>query len=101
MRISRPTEFLPQVKRGKAIEVQINGRQVTAFEGETVAAVLLSEDQRVLGHRFKTGRPRGFYCGMGVCYECLVTVDGLPNVRACLTPLVAGMVIETRSKMNL
>ena len=101
MRVTQPTPFLPSVKRGERIEVQLNGQPVIAFDGETIAAVLLAEGRRVIRHTHRTGQPRGVFCGIGICYDCLVAVDGVPNVRACLTPVAQGMVIDTRSTIDL
>lgn len=85
---------IPSIRRGAEIEVFINGRPHSAFEGETVHAVLLAAGWRVLGKKTKTGQPRGIFCGMGVCYDCLVTIDGFPNQRACMTPVKSGMEIQ-------
>ena len=82
-------------RRESAITVTVDGRPVLAFAGETVAAVLLAEGIRVFRYTAKRGEPRGVFCGMGICYECLVTVDGVPNVRACVTTVKPGMVIKT------
>jgi sarcosine oxidase subunit alpha len=82
-------------RRESAITVNMDGRAVLAFAGETVAAVLLAEGIRVFRYTAKRGEPRGVFCGMGICYECLVTVDGVPNVRACVTTVELGMVIQT------
>ncbi len=100
MRLTQSTPSLPPIRRGKQIIVQINGQPVTAFEGETIAAVLLAENRRIFRHTGKTGAPRGLFCGMGMCYDCLVTVDGVPHVRACVTPVVEAMLIETRSEID-
>lgn len=91
MRIETPAL---RVRRGKKITVHINGQPVTAFAGETVAAVLLAEGRRVF-RRTAGGSPRGLFCGMGICFECLVRVNGTPNVRACLTPVADGLTVET------
>jgi len=101
MRISKSTTELPSVQRGPQITAQVNGQPVAAFEGESVAAVLLAEGIRAFRHTRKTGEPRGVFCGMGICFDCLVTVDGVPNLRACLTPIEAGMNVETRSEVTL
>jgi predicted molibdopterin-dependent oxidoreductase YjgC len=82
-------------RRASAIAVTVDGRLVMAFADETVAAVLLAEGIRVFRYSAKRGEPRGIFCGMGVCYECLVTVDGVPNVRACVTTVNPGMTIKT------
>ena len=77
------------------LSVQVDGEPVAAFAGETVATVLLALGQQTFRHTEKHHAPRGLYCGMGVCFECLVTIDGIENVRACMTPVAEGMVIET------
>ena len=77
-----------------AIIVSVDGRPVSVFAGETVAAVLSAEGIRVFRHTAKRSEPRGIFCGMGICYECLVTVDGVPNVRACVTTVRPGMAIQ-------
>ena len=94
MRITRSDRCLPPLGRGAAIELTIDGRRVRAYLGETVAAVLLAEGARVFSHD-ADGRSHGLFCGIGVCYECAVTVDGKAAVRACVTPVTDGMVIET------
>lgn len=97
MRISRSDSTLPQVTRGRQVAIIIDGRAAVAFEGETIAAVLLAQGLRVFRHSSKTEEGRGIFCGMGICYDCLVTADGMPNVRACMTPVTPGMAIETHS----
>jgi len=72
----------------------VNGRPVRAERGDSVAAVLLSHGTWQF-HRSVSGEPRGPLCGMGICFECLVTVDGVPQVRACLEQVADGMRIET------
>ncbi|MFO7714006.1 (2Fe-2S)-binding protein [Desulfosarcina sp.] len=71
--------------RGRAITIVVNGRACSAVEGETVHAALWAAGIRGLRRTAKTGDPRGIFCGMGVCYDCLVTIDGVPNQRACMT----------------
>ncbi|MBC8507370.1 MAG: (2Fe-2S)-binding protein [Chloroflexi bacterium] len=83
-------------KRGLRLTVTIDGKPVVAYAGETVAAVLLASGQIVFQQNEIAHVPRSLFCGMGVCFNCLVTVDGVPNIRACVTPVAAGMVIETR-----
>jgi sarcosine oxidase subunit alpha len=100
MRITQPGSYLSSIQRGEQITLQIDGQAVTAYDGETVAAVLLTEGKRIFRHIPKSGEPRGIFCGMGICYDCLVTVNGEPNVRACLTPVTNGMFIETRSEIE-
>jgi sarcosine oxidase subunit alpha len=101
MRINQPTPLLPAIRRGRVISLQIDGRTVVAYQGETAAAVLLAEGMRAFRRTRQDGQPRGLFCGMGICYECLVTVDGVPNIRACLTPAAEGMRIETQAEVEL
>jgi predicted molibdopterin-dependent oxidoreductase YjgC len=78
------------LERGARLSLMLDGRTVDAYEGETVAAVLLAEGH-VATRKTRSGSPRGVYCGMGVCFDCLVVVDGVPNTRACVTWVREGM----------
>lgn len=83
-----------------AITILVDGMTVQAYPGETVATVLLALGRPVFRHTDRSGAPRGLFCGMGICFDCLVTVDGQPNVRACLTTVRPGMVIETGARRD-
>src|SRR6266511_2601763 len=80
----------PELERGPRVEIVLDGRPVEAYEGETVAAVLLAQGEVATRTTVK-GEPRGIFCGMGVCFDCLVVVDGVPNTRACMTWVRDGM----------
>jgi hypothetical protein len=71
----------------------VNGQLVPARQGQTIAAVLLSAGRRVW-RRTQHGDPRGLFCGMGVCFECLVTVDDVAGQRACMTLAQPGMQVR-------
>lgn len=75
---------------GQSISFRFDGRQIDALEGETVAAAL-SAAGIVAFRRTASGTPRGLHCGMGACFDCLVTVDGKLGQRACMTKAAAGM----------
>jgi aerobic-type carbon monoxide dehydrogenase small subunit (CoxS/CutS family) len=79
------------------LSIEVDGEPVPAFAGETVATVLLALGRRTFRHT-ERGAPRGLFCGMGVCFDCLVMVDGIENVRACMTPVAEGMVITTERR---
>ncbi|MFQ5857127.1 MAG: (2Fe-2S)-binding protein [Anaerolineae bacterium] len=85
---------LTDLERGSPITITVNGRPVQAYAGESIAAALLAAGWRVFRHTNPGGAPRGFFCGMGICFDCLVTVDGVPNVRSCLAEVHAGCVVE-------
>ena len=82
-------------RKGDSFTVRVDGNEVTAYDGDSVAAVLV-RDGRVSWRRTRHGdRPRGLFCGIGACQDCLVTVDGVPGVRACVAPAGPGADIAT------
>lgn len=74
---------------------EIDGRIVEAREGDTVASALLAASVRAF-RRTRHRAPRGIFCGMGVCFDCVVTIDGVHSVRACMTAVRSGMKVETQ-----
>jgi aerobic-type carbon monoxide dehydrogenase small subunit (CoxS/CutS family) len=83
------------VQRGRAVTVLVDGEPMEAYEGETLGAALLASGRRVLRHTAYAAAPRGLYCGMGVCFDCVVEVDGRQRLRACMTEVRDGMSITT------
>lgn len=79
-----------------SVDFTFDGRPMTAQSGQTVAAALLAEGIRSWRTTRFGGRPRGLFCGIGVCFDCLVTVNDEPNVRACLAVLAPGDVVRTQ-----
>ena len=75
----------------KTITITVDGESLNVIEGEILAAALWVNGSISLGHNPNTDCPRGIYCGVGHCYECRVTVDGVEDVRSCLTPVREGM----------
>ena len=73
-----------------------DGTTLEGLEGETIAAALRVAG--VMAHRYTAKRhePRGVFCAIGRCTDCVMVVDGKPNVRTCITPLKEGMVVETQ-----
>ena len=84
---------IDSMKRGRKIVFFVNGRSTTAHMGETIHAALIGAGYRQF-RKSKTHQPRGVFCGMGVCYECLVTVNNGPTQRACVTLVEDGMEVE-------
>jgi predicted molibdopterin-dependent oxidoreductase YjgC len=81
------------ITRGESVVIVLDDQAVTAQVGETVAAVIVAQE----GLATRTtvgGERRGIYCGMGVCFDCLIVVDGIPNTRACLTLVADGMRVD-------
>jgi predicted molibdopterin-dependent oxidoreductase YjgC len=79
-----------------SVDFTFDGRPMTAQAGQTVGAALLAEGIRSWRTTRVTGRPRGLFCGIGVCFDCLVTVNDEPNVRACLAVVTPGDVVRTQ-----
>jgi predicted molibdopterin-dependent oxidoreductase YjgC len=76
--------------------LSFDGRRVRVEPGQTVAAALWAAGVRSWRTTRETGAPRGIFCGIGVCFDCLVTIDGAPNQRACLVPARPDMVVTTQ-----
>lgn len=87
---------LPDAKDAP-IRFTFDGREMAGRQGDTVAAALLAAGISVCRTTVVSGVPRGPYCMMGVCFDCLVTIDGVSNRQGCLVPLVEGMRIETQA----
>lgn len=90
---SHPILEFPERKR---VRFTFDGMELEGFEGEPIAAALHACGVRTLRESPRLGRPRGFFCAIGNCSSCLMTVDGRPNVRACREKLREGMRVTTQ-----
>ncbi len=88
--------ILGAFEKGGKVQFSYDGKTLEGFEGEPIAIALRSNG--VLIHRFTARRnePRGMICAIGRCTDCIMVVDGQPNIRTCVEPLKAGMVVETQ-----
>lgn len=84
------------VERGSRFEIVVDGRAVWAYDGETVAAALVASGLRTVRTTAVTAEPRGFFCGMGACFECVMIVDGIPNIRTCQIRARPGLRVESQ-----
>lgn len=89
MRLSHPDFTLA----GRPIRFRFEGEEIAAIEGETVAAAL-SATGHLAFRTTRSGRPRGLHCGIGACFDCLVTIDGRAGERACLVAARSGMEVS-------
>lgn len=80
----------------KEVSIWVDGKRYTAYEGEMIAAALLANGIKVFRYTRKRNKPRGLFCAIGRCTDCVMIVDGVPNVRTCITPVKEGMKIETQ-----
>lgn len=78
----------------KPVRIFVDGTAVEAREGDTVSAALIASGLDVRRSTAVSGAPRLPYCMMGVCFDCLVTIDGVGNRQGCLVPVGDGMRVE-------
>ena len=88
--------ILGPLEEGDTVQITVDGKKYMARKGEEIAAVLMANGIMVHRHTAKLHEPRGIYCGIGQCTDCVMTVNGKPNVRTCITPVEEGMVVETQ-----
>src|SRR5436190_5862351 len=89
-----------RLDRSRQLSFTFRGRPVTAFAGDTFGSALFASGQRVFSRSFKYHRPRGLLCCSGSCPNCMMTVDGTPNVRVCVTPPRPGAVVEPQNVLG-
>ena len=82
------------------ITINVDGQPLEVIEGDNLAAALWANRIFTLRHDKNTDTPRGVYCGIGHCYECRVTIDGIEGIRACLIPVREGMRIRLGDRFN-
>ncbi len=82
------------------VHITVDDREIEAREGEMIAAALLANGIRVFRTTPHSGEPRGPFCAVGRCPDCMMTVDGVLNVRTCETPVRDGMKIETQQGLG-
>jgi predicted molibdopterin-dependent oxidoreductase YjgC len=78
----------------KPIAFLFEGQPMLGREGDTIASALHANGISVLSESTELHRPRGFYCAIGNCSSCHMVVDGIPNVKTCITPLREGMTVS-------
>ena len=88
--------FKRLAETGAPVAITVDGKVISARTGDTVAAALLLAGIDHCRTTPITGAPRGPYCLMGVCFDCLVAVDGVGSRQGCLVPVREGMTIETQ-----
>ena len=86
----------PTPSRTSSIQIEVDGTTYSAYPGESIASVLMGQETRIFTQASRYHLARTIFCGMGICHQCLVIVDGVPDVRACMTPIQPGMKIVTR-----
>lgn len=88
--------ILGTYEKGEPVTFTYDGKEMTGFEGEPIAMALKANGVMVHRYTAKKHLPRGIFCAIGRCTDCVMVVDGEPNVRTCMTPLKAGMDVRTQ-----
>jgi hypothetical protein len=81
---------------GIAVQFFFDGQKVTAFDTDTVASALIAAGYRTFTTMPQDGSPRGGYCFVGRCSDCLMIIDGQPGTMACMTPARDGLRVESQ-----
>ena len=84
-----------EFEHGPKVTFTFEGKEYEGYEGEPIAAALHAAGVRELS--IHQDRPRGLFCAIGNCSSCLMEVNGIPNVRVCIEPLQAGMVVKMQT----
>ena len=87
-------------KNSETIKIWFEGSSLDVEEGQTVAAALLSEGYLFFRNSKISGQPRAPYCMMGVCYECMLEIDGQSSQQSCLIPVREGMKIRRQNSLK-
>jgi len=84
------------IESGKKITINFNADPIDACENDTIASALWAAGKKVSRYTPERCEPRGLFCAIGYCSDCLMVVDGMPNTRTCVTPVKDGMNIEVQ-----
>src|SRR2546425_13219964 len=95
-----PAQAREQIDRSRSVTFFFHGKPVEAFAGDTIGSALYAAGRRVFSRSFKYHRPRGLLCCSGDCPNCLMQVDGVPNVRACVEPVRQGARVRAQNVLG-
>jgi predicted molibdopterin-dependent oxidoreductase YjgC len=82
---------LKAIEANMSVEFEFAGKPILGREGESIAAALLAAGISASRCTAKNSEPRGYFCGMGICWECVVEIEGVGSVRGCQFPVSAGL----------
>ncbi len=88
--------ILGEPEKGNVVKFTFDGNEIEGYEGEPIAIALKAAGVMVHRHTQKEHKPRGIFCAIGRCTDCVMVVDGKPNIRTCITPLAEGMKVQTQ-----
>jgi predicted molibdopterin-dependent oxidoreductase YjgC len=93
--------ILGDLRKSKKITLVVDGKKIQAYEGEMISAALVASGIITFRHTSKKREPRGIFCAIGRCTDCVMEVNGRPNVRTCVTPVEENMVINTQEGLGI
>ena len=88
-------------EKGREVIFSFDGQEIKGYEGESIAVALKAAGVMVHRYTKKEHKPRGIFCAIGRCTDCVMVVDGKPNVRTCITPLREGMKVQTQDGVTV
>ncbi len=88
--------ILGSTEKGRQVTFTFDGKELQGYEGEPIAVALKAAGEMVHRYTKKEHKPRGIFCAIGRCTDCVMVVDGKPNIRTCVTPLEEGMEVKTQ-----
>lgn len=92
---------LGKLEESSMVTINVDGKELKARKGEMILAALLANGMIVNRYTRKNREPRGLFCGIGQCTDCMMTVNGVPNVRTCITPVEDGMTVEVQDGLGV
>lgn len=88
--------IIDSYNKGKKVKFFYDGKELEGYEGEPIAAALCAAGIKIHRYTKKLHQPRGIFCAIGRCTDCVMVVNGKPNIRTCVTQLEEGMVVQTQ-----
>ncbi len=88
--------ILGEPHKGRLITFTFDGKPIEGYEGEPIATALKAAGVMIHRYTAKKHLPRGIFCAIGRCTDCVMVVNGKPNIRTCVTPLKEGMNVQTQ-----
>ena len=93
--------ILGKIKNEKLVDITVDGKRIKAYSGEMIASALVANGIKVFRYTEKYSHPRGIFCAIGRCTDCVMEVNGMPNVRTCVAPVEENMVISTQRGLGI
>lgn len=92
--------ILGKLEKRKKVKIMVDGEELECYEGEMIAAALLASGKKIFRYTARYMEARGVFCAIGRCTDCVMTVNGVSNIRTCVTSVKEGMIIETQKGLG-